>query len=380
MSDMVKDVVELDNGLKVELFRRPEAEVDFPWGEHGELIQDMSKILTTDTSRKLYQSAQIVTQEGVEIPLFPSQRDDETSFEMMSNVSGYMVNIDKKNAQIRKKTVYDAYGYEVAAATLMDLRKKGKDVEVHEIEMNNYYRNLRIFESTYINGRRQGKETEYNSEKIKIREAEWKNGEKDGEEVFFGRDSNGNNGIREKRIWSQGVRKQKIEFVYEGRYTDEVSRLKEYKREEGDGWFLTVNKNYKDGKLYSESVQKEDLKSYPAYVGISEYWDTHFVIPVEHWEYDKEGELAAGYVYRKKSNDEFKGCLDNWYKSIKLSENDVRFIRKKLEVKQSLNEIEKVAAKDNVSLKDVMKLRQKRKNFDVKDVMMLKRNKTLQRK
>ena len=106
MSDMIKEVVELSNGLKVELFREPGCEADFPWGERGELIQDMSKILVTNTSRKLYSSARVVTPEGVEIPLFPTKRDYETEREMSLEVSGYMVGIDKEKAQIQKKTVY----------------------------------------------------------------------------------------------------------------------------------------------------------------------------------------------------------------------------------------------------------------------------------
>ena len=185
MSDMIKEVVELSNGLKVELFREPGCEADFPWGERGELIQDMSKILVTNTSRKLYSSARVVTPEGVEIPLFPTKRDYETEREMSLEVSGYMVGIDKEKAQIQKKTVYYDYGYEVSARTMLQLNKKGKDVEVREMEMNSVYRHPRFFENTYVNGQRHGKETEYrlgaDSEKIKVRDAEWKNDKRDGE-------------------------------------------------------------------------------------------------------------------------------------------------------------------------------------------------------
>ena len=366
MSDMIKEVVELSNGLKVELFREPGREADFPWGERGELIQDMSKILVTNTSRKLYSSARVVTPEGVEIPLFPTKRDYETEREMSLEVSGYMVGIDKEKAQIQKKTVYYDYGYEVSARTMLQLNKKAKDVEVREMEMNSVYRHPRFFENTYVNGQRHGKETEYrlgaDSEKIKVRDAEWKNDKRDGEEIFYER-----GGIYEKRIWKDGVRKQKIQFEYkDGHHTDEVSRLKEYKEDLGNNWVLSVSKFYENNKLETETVQKEDFSPYNPNM-VRESWDTHFVVPLEEWEYDQQGNLAAGWIYRERTPQEYS--FGSEYIGVALSEKDIRFIRKKLEVQKSLREAEKIASSKGGVLKGVRKAQQKGVNVSVKDVM-----------
>lgn len=368
MTDMIKDVVELNNGLKLELFRYPDDKADFPWGIHGELIEDMSKILEIDTSAQLYNRAQLVTAEGIEVPLFPSPRDKETKAELQSPyIKGYMVKIDKEKAKIQKNSVAWHYGDEIIARSVLEIKEKSQGVEVHEVELNDYYRWRRAFDNTYLNGQRQGKEIEYNvsgTNKRKIREADWKNNQKDGEEIFY------DGSYKDKLIWENGVRKQQIKFNRDAT----VYRTKEFGETANNGFTRTVTKTYRDGALETEFLQDEDLTSE------DKGWDVEYTHPIEEWSYDKEGKLISGYKYEQKSNEEFKGCLDSWYKKIKLSEKDVRFVRKELELKESLAEAEKIAAHSKAPLKAVLNARRKGKNITMGEVMALKHSQKLDRK
>ena len=121
-----------------------------------------------------------------------------------------------------------------------------------------------------------------------------------------------------------------------------------------------------NNKLETETVQKEDFSPYNPNM-VRESWDTHFVVPLEEWEYDQQGNLAAGWIYRERTPQEYS--FGSEYIGVALSEKDIRFIRKKLEVQKSLREAEKIASSKGGVLKGVRKAQQKGVNVSVKDVM-----------
>lgn len=319
----------------------------------------MNKILETDTSVKLYQKADIITKDGVKVPLFPTEKDKETAAELGSeSMKGFIVKIDKDKNQIHKESVYWAYGDEVIAKSLIDVKEKDNKVEVHEVELNDYYKHRRAFDNTYINGERNGKESEYdilsNDNRKKVRETQWKNNQKDGTEVFFYSD-----GVTDEVLWDNGTRKQKTRLSADRN----IIKTKEYKGMTKSGLELTVSKSFENGNLKSELIGEEAIASS---ANSSHYdWDSKSFTPIEGWKYGKNGEVEAGYEFKE-------GTFG--FDTVAIDKRDIRFIKKKLESKKSLNQAEIIASRSNSVLKDVKKAQNAGSKVSVKDILALKQS------